>query len=730
MRKTFTLLFLVLAITAAAQSQTKMSAFLQRYAARQHQAATRAAHSGEQPAESAIAAFVKTAPGAGDQPLQKHDCTVLTSSGDIYIAVIPASRLRALAADEAVVRIEANEARQLVMDTMHIVVGADKLQPEQYQKWGFHQAYTGKGVVVGITDNGFDFTHPMFRDAQGNTRIREAWDMFADQPGGYVGLGTTYKQEQILAQKTMTNNNTAHGSHVMGIAVGSQWQGYRGVAFESDILAVNMHIGSSKEQDKALYDKVKNSSDASVKSTMNAVTDISDVLDYLAVKYVLDYAKEHGQPCVVNCSWTGQESFSTKNSLSEEFVNSLTGPGRIIVAGVGNDGDTQTYFEKKASERIFKRELEFRDNTAFIHLSAQGPYTLKMVVDALSSDTIKYTSEEIEKKCTGDDGYQSMAPVLFPDGRIGLYNCTIYYDGGNVAVAWEYDKVLLEANPKMTLIVESDGDARISTSWGKLIAADMQINSPYTIGAPAAYRDVIAVGGTAWREGVRSSDGKWLEGGQNLNPRGEVISWSGTGPTISGLTKPDVVAPGQRIVSAFNSFLAPDVKEQWANITRRDTYSIDGKEHAMWVSDGTSMACPVASGVIALWLQADPTLTPQRIKEVISRTATRPAEWLSYPNNMYGYGQIDAYRGLLDILGLTAIETLSQHEPEGISFRLRGDQLYTDGAAEGTAATIYNLQGAIVSRQTVSGGALTLAGFPEGVYAVQIGRLGSTLIRK
>ena len=156
----------------------------------------------------------------------------------------------------------------------------------------------------------------------------------------------------------------------------------------------------------------------------------------------------------------------------------------------------------------------------------------------------------------------------------------------------------------------------------------------------------------------------------------------------------------------------------------------DGKEHLMWVSDGTSMATPVVAGVIALWLQAAPTLTPQRIKEVISRTGTRLDASLDYPNNKYGYGQIDAYKGLLDILGLTAIEGLSQREPEGVTFRRQGGLLYADGVAEGTPVTIYNLQGAIVSRQTVSGGLLSIAGLARGVYAVQIGGLGSTLIRK
>ena len=45
-------------------------------------------------------------------------------------------------------------------------------------------------------------------------------------------------------------------------------------------------------------------------------------------------------------------------------------------------------------------------------------------------------------------------------------------------------------------------------------------------------------------------------------------------------------------------------------------------------------------------------------------------------------------------------------------------------------ATIYNLQGVPVKQTTVQGGAISLEGLQQGVYAVQLGKLGSTLIRK
>ena len=53
-----------------------------------------------------------------------------------------------------------------------------------------------------------------------------------------------------------------------------------------------------------------------------------------------------------------------------------------------------------------------------------------------------------------------------------------------------------------------------------------------------------------------------------------------------------------------------------------------------------------------------------------------------------------------------------------------------DAATEGTPVSLYNLQGVLVSEATVQGGAISLSGLQKGVYALQLGKLGSTLIRR
>ena len=62
------------------------------------------------------------------------------------------------------------------------------------------------------------------------------------------------------------------------------------------------------------------------------------------------------------------------------------------------------------------------------------------------------------------------------------------------------------------------------------------------------------------------------------------------------------------------------------------------------------MACPIAAGIIAQWLEAVPTLTREQVIEAFKATCRRHDPSLVYPNNDYGYGEIDAEAGLMYLL--------------------------------------------------------------------------------
>lgn len=128
---------------------------------------------------------------------------------------------------------------------------------------------------------------------------------------------------------------------------------------------------------------------------------------------------------------------------------------------------------------------------------------------------------------------------------------------------------------------------------------------PGSVANPANYPESFATGAT------------------DIN--GMVASFSLRGPSPYGELKPEVSAPGVNI---------------------RSTVPGGGYEGG-W--NGTSMAGPVTTGIAALMLQANHSLTVDDIEQVLQDTATprTDAEYPETPNQGYGYGIVNA----LDAIG-------------------------------------------------------------------------------
>jgi len=108
------------------------------------------------------------------------------------------------------------------------------------------------------------------------------------------------------------------------------------------------------------------------------------------------------------------------------------------------------------------------------------------------------------------------------------------------------------------------------------------------------------------------------------NYEGKIAGFSSNGPTPDGRTKPDVVAPGVGIWVAE----APSIS------LNDSTYKF---------GDGTSYAAPIVAGIASLILSAHPELTPMQVRDAIRNTANNSAN----PNNIYGWGMVNAYDALL-----------------------------------------------------------------------------------
>ncbi len=96
-----------------------------------------------------------------------------------------------------------------------------------------------------------------------------------------------------------------------------------------------------------------------------------------------------------------------------------------------------------------------------------------------------------------------------------------------------------------------------------------------------------------------------------------VASFSSRGPTADGAAKPDLVAPGRKMVSLRSPGSALDQLYPERQVTATNSTTAD-----YFRLSGTSMAAPVVAGAIALLLERNPTLNPEQVKHHLRSTAS------------------------------------------------------------------------------------------------------------
>lgn len=139
-------------------------------------------------------------------------------------------------------------------------------------------------------------------------------------------------------------------------------------------------------------------------------------------------------------------------------------------------------------------------------------------------------------------------------------------------------------------------------------------NSGYgTITAPANDPFVITVGAMKDMGTLSRADDR-------------IASYSSKGPTLAdAIVKPDLVAPGNRIISVASpwSLLTSASTANRVPWTYYSRLSLPGYSTDYVLLSGTSMAAPMAAATAAAMLQKDPSLTPDTIKARLMKTATK-----------------------------------------------------------------------------------------------------------
>jgi len=131
------------------------------------------------------------------------------------------------------------------------------------------------------------------------------------------------------------------------------------------------------------------------------------------------------------------------------------------------------------------------------------------------------------------------------------------------------------------------------------------------------------------------------------------------GPPLDGRIKPDISAPANLIASAENSFFAVfDPLLEVDNIAKGGS-----KQWSFGIRTGASAAAPLVAGIVALMLEADDDLPLERVKELLLAHAGQDGFTGALPNQVWGYGKVNAYQAIAGMEQTTSTRSDAGAEP-------------------------------------------------------------------
>lgn len=546
--------------------------------------------------------------------------------GEFITADIPVNRLKDISKRTSIIYVSETKKKKYLLNKVRESMGVDKL----YYGTNLPKKYTGKGVIVGIVDSGLDVNHDDFKDSSGQTRVLYLWDQTVEYGVGPTEIENTFGAEwtaaQINSKVCSEEAPEGHGTHVAGIAAGngSRCATYRGIAPEADLIIVK--------------------------------TDFDHDVD--GVNYIFKKARKLGKPAVVNMSLGGHFGPHDGTSNYEQSLNTLVNKGNIIVVAAGNEGLDKIHYRATATAVEKKVTFDLTDEIADFEVWYDQIDEIKKVsfsFDVLNkSGNVVYTAGPIEpgeyyekdfdapKDGVNDESVNFIIvdarETLNANNRASLVSIT-YGNENNYRLRIRYT-----GNTSFDMWVVTNG----------LVGTFEEGDALSTVGAPGTVKNVITVA-------AYTTKSEWVGfGGDTVYNQSRIMGWpvtvgniaafSSRGPTrkpeITGL-KPEISAPGELVFSANSSFSSPDKRD-------KDTTGYYVK------MEGTSMASPAVSGLVALLLESNPNLSAAAIESILTSKASSDIFTGIVPNNIWGYGKANASNSIIDIINKKYNFTIKQ----------------------------------------------------------------------
>lgn len=648
-----------------------------------------------------------------------------TISNTVVTARVTPEWLTTLSNDTRIVRLTASKRLRPFLQKARQVTGVDRVHAGD----NLDTPFTGKGIVIGVIDQSFEFKHMGFLDENGKSRIKMLWDRSKDiEKDIQSKAAPVYNVDALSKTHETYDPGSGHGTHVTNIAAGSKHADnpFYGVAPKADIVV----IPSSFENTEIIED----------------------------IRAMKAYASREHKPWVANLSLgsvIGPHDGST--DYDQAIDRMAQDKGGIVVGAMGNEGDQYFHafssFQPGETKQVFVHYEKDQDGNAteddLTHIDFWGisevnaeQFTVTPILAVKSSNTEqlkvkKYGADFWKKYLDEGEVWSEISPKNNRENHfVGVKMNKLLKDLGS-----RYTKIILgvEITAKSTntadatlhgwIYSEEPNNARFVKAKTDSKFESIKPDNLYIVGeGGASIPSAIAVGSftttvldTLEREGAHStfsSNGPWL------NPH---------------YLKPAVLAPGASIMSALNKY-APGFDKNNAAYSNR----FNNKVYHYGYMEGTSMATPFVAGSIALWLEANPQLSYTDVLDILKETSTKHADMEGEAwTPTYGYGLINVYEGLKLALKkagkdpLTAIERVSGSAAP-VTFHTIATQwqILFNNPERFATLEVMSLDGRSLYRQQLSSIAqgdevnIPTDRFTPGVYVLQVSTSGAKIAQK
>jgi len=462
----------------------------------------------------------------------------------------------------------------------------------------------GTGVVVGICDWGFDFTHANFRNSDGSTRLLALWDQGGE--GGvtapHFDYGRLHTREAINAalqdpdpfvalgydpSRSDPQGNGCHGTHVADILAGNRREPGSEVGLASGAKLVFVHLGPDR------LEKLANFGDS--------------VRLLEGVDFIRRQAAECA--CVIHLSAGKTGGAHRGETPFERAMDAMLTerPNISLTQSCGNYADAAMHVHARIGPD---------QSYVLVWLVAVGDRTPNEL-------EVWYSGQDVfEATLIAPNGAEFSAPL---EGRnklehagnnwgsfyhrrnepnSGLNHIDIFHSTSAPPGRWRLAlRGRAVVDGRFHAWIERDAGGRHQSRFLR-----SQATSVYTTNTICNSFHAIAVGAY---DGTR--------------PGRPATRFSSRGPTADGRQKPEIVAPGFKIRAARST-----PSGGWSG------------EPRLTVKSGTSMAAPWVSGTVALMFQAaGRPLTINEVRSLLIGTADPHRGPAGQSSTRLGYGYLN-----------------------------------------------------------------------------------------